>query len=179
MTQTGTDLVLPLSDIIARIEEEIAIAKANEVAGLALAIDSVVVDLTLATATDAGGSLKVGVPPVEVEAGGELKWKRSSRLVVELGEPEASVAQAPADEVRAEFDLAGTIIEAQQQLLKGIQAGSRIVPRKLDLEIVFGVTRSVKAKGGVKLWVVRIGGSGGHEQAGTNKVTLKFEARLV
>lgn len=181
MTQTdqGVDLVLPLADIIARIDQEIAVAKAAEVDGLALFIDSVTVDLSIVTTTDASGAVKVGVPPIEVEGGGGVKSTASSRLVVELGEPKANVTQALTDALLAEFNLAGTIIEAQRQLLKGIEAGSKIVPRALTLEIIFGATRSAKAKGGIKLWVAQLGGSVGRERAANNKVTLKFEARLV
>lgn len=31
--------------------------------------------------------------------------------------------------------------------------------------------------GGIKLWVFNVGGSGAYKQAGTNKITLKFEAK--
>ena len=171
------ELVLPLSDIITRIDEEIAAVMAADIDGLALAVDDVTVDLTIATTTGAGGSVKVGVPPIEAQAGGKLEQVRSSRLVVQLGQPSASIAQGYDEDVLADFKLAKTIIEAQRQLAAGIAAGNKIAPQKLTLEIVFGVTESVEAKGGIKLWVFNVKGSGAYKQAGTNKITLKFNAR--
>lgn len=172
------ELVLPLSSIIARIEEEVAVAKAAEIKGLALFIDSVIVDLSIATTAGAGGSVKVGVPPIEVQAGGKLEQLRSSRLVVKLGQTPAALAQSADQEMLADFKLAETIIEAQRQLAAGIAAGSQIAPTELTLEVAFGVTESVEAKGGVKLWVFNLEGSGAYKQAGANKITLKFEARM-
>ncbi|MDH1115892.1 hypothetical protein N5C66_29885, partial [Rhizobium pusense] len=88
------------------------------------------------------------MPPIEAEAGGKLEQVRSSRLVVELGQPTPSIAQGYDQDILADFKLAETIIEAQRQLATGIAAGNKIGPRKLTLEIVFGVTESVEAKGG-------------------------------
>lgn len=55
-----------------------------------------------------------------------------------------------------DFKLAETITEAQRQLAEGLAAGSKIPPTELTLEVVFDVTESVEAKGGVKLWVFNV-----------------------
>jgi len=114
---------------------------------------------------------------LSVEAGGKLEQLRSSRLVVKLGQTPASIAQGFDEDVLADFKLAETIIEAQRQLAEGLAAGSKIPSTELTLEVVFGVTESVEAKGGIKLWVFNVEGSGAYKQAGTNKITLKFETR--
>lgn len=79
----------------------------------------------------------------------------------------------------SEIPLARVIEDLRNELLTALEEGVgkelqfRLQPIELELKI--GVTKSAGANGGVKFWVIELGGKGEYETATTHTLKLGLE----
>jgi hypothetical protein len=83
----------------------------------------------------------------------------------------------------AELDLVKVIQSLRLQLEEAMKIAEdeRIYfePTSIVLDFQVGVKSSAEAKGGVKFWVVELGGAGSHSLESIQKVTLSLSPKVV
>ncbi len=79
----------------------------------------------------------------------------------------------------SELELSTVVSALRDELETAIKAGAgedlNFEAKEVVVEFQVGVTKSVEGKGGIKFWVVELGGGGSRATESVQKVSLKFE----
>jgi hypothetical protein len=177
VAQTETKDSFPLADVIAQVKKELAATQNTPGQMRGLVLQSVQINFALTQATDVNGKVAIGVPIISADVGanGERKSENSSSLTVELAPPSASVTMSGTDS--SQFGITQAILSTRSQLAKGLNDEPKLEPRKVSIQLKFGITRTGGATGQIKFLVFTVGGGATKSAAETSTITLNFEKK--
>jgi hypothetical protein len=162
----------PLADVISQVKRELAAAQAVPATGLGLTLHAVEVKLALNRVKSVNGEVGIGVPFLEVAAGGKRDTRETSSLYVKLAPPSPQMLMAGKEET---LGLADAIIETRQQLQKGVSEEPRLDPVELKIDLLFGLTHAGGPKAKFKFLIFSAGGGAQWSLDRTSQISLIFK----
>jgi hypothetical protein len=167
----------PLADVITEVKKELAAAQNTPGQTAGLSLQSVQINFALTHTTDVNGKVAVGVPIINANLGanGDRKAEDSSSLTVELVPPAASITMSGVDS--SQFGITQAIVATRAQLAAGLANEPKLQPKKVAIQLKFGVTRSGGGTGQIKFVIFSVGGGAAKSIAETSTITLNFEKK--
>lgn len=169
----------PLADVITQIKKELAAVQNTPGQQIGIPLQSVQVNFALTQTTDANGKVAIGVPIISADLGGngEKKVENSSTLTVELDPPTAGIVMSGIDS--SNFGLTQAILDVRRQLASGLNNEPKLVPKKVTIQLKFGVTRTGGGTAQIKFLIFTVGGGVTKSAAEMSTITLNFEKKEV
>jgi hypothetical protein len=167
----------PLAAVIAQVKKELAAAQNIPGQNIGLALKTVELTFAITHTVDVSGKVAIGVPILSADIGGngERKAEDSSTLTVDLAPPSASITMAGVDSTQ--FGITQAIVATRKQLAQGLNDEPKLEPRKVSLQLKFGVTRTGGATGQIKFVILTVGGGATKSAGETSTITLNFEKK--
>lgn len=166
---------LPLAAVVSQIKYELAASQSASGGGLNLRLEKVDITLSVSRTVDANGKATIGVPALNIEAGGSggRKAEEVSTLLVEMAPPAASITLSSNE--TSSLGLAQMIIDTRQQLASGLNQEPKLDPNAVVMTVKFGVTRTGGGNASVKLLVLSVGGGATVSNVDSHTVVLTFK----
>jgi len=171
------DNLVGVADVIEAIKTEIRAAQEVVIGDPKLELAGVDLEIKSLITKSAKGEVKAEIPAVSPTGsfGGNIKEDQLQKLHLSLEPPEPELLKESSTDLR-KLNIASAIVALRRELQKGLSGKPRLLPKKLDIEVSFGVQRSAGGGAGINLVFLKIGGSGEYISECAHKVILHFVA---
>lgn len=166
-----------VADVIEAIKKEIRAMQEVVIGDPKLELAGVDLEIKSVITKSAKGEVKAEILPIGLmgSMGGNIKEDQVQKLQLSLEPPEPVLLKESSVDLQT-LDIANAIVTLRRELQKGLSGQPKLLPKKLDIEVSFGVQRGAGGGSGINLVFIKVGGSGEYISESVHKIILHFVA---